>query len=195
MPSKRRAQRTDTDHTVQESPRRRAVGEPSPSNRLISAQDLSQPQISGQRSTPTLRSAHQQVGNQVISRLLNGRGGAPDPARTVIRRKLTTKGSSDGDKIDGSARSVRKEVSATITRNKGGELSDDIAKLERSIASRQTEQNREGADTEAGRQHQARIDMETEQLARLRPVRAAQLAAKAPKAGKPMPDEDGWTKV
>lgn len=111
-----------------------------------------------------------------------------------IQRQLPTKGGETGEKVNGSANAVRTEVTAVIGRNRGGEMTDDIGKLERSIASREKEQALHEAGTESYQKHQHRIEFEEAQLERLREANEERLAAK-PKKEKATADADGWTKV
>lgn len=117
----------------------------------------------------------------------------------VVQPKLNT----SGKKTSGKAGSIKNEVTATIGRNKLGEMLEDIAILVTSINFRTDEQSQYASDktSKEYKDHAGRIALETTQHSRLQTAytaakAAADAAKKAKAAGQAAdPEDDGFTVV
>lgn len=88
-------------------------------------------------------------------------------ASPVVQRNIRMKGANDSRRTDGAARSLRREVTATIRRGDYDEISQDISKLQNSIRNREDDQRRHTPGTQSYDEHAHRITVERDQRKRL----------------------------
>ncbi|MFK7748143.1 MAG: hypothetical protein AB8B65_07125 [Kordia sp.] len=97
---------------------------------------------------------------------------------TPIQRVITMKGEGGAKRSDGKLKSLKSEVTKTISTNKPSDMLETIDQLEQSIDSREREQARNTKGTAKYNSEQYRIDQEEILLGKLRRAREIDLATR-----------------